>query len=137
MLGSGFSAVCQAGAGGFTAVKEELSGRAIPLPEGFSQFSHQVSVGPCIHRIPVPGHWRAPVGEALVVLGGQDHISERGKGLGWDGKGTTEIFPASLQTQSLKQQGTGQPCCEQPLCHYPLDLEANIRIRQAFNAGEL
>lgn len=94
MLGSGFSAVCQAGAGGFTAVKEELSGRAIPLPEGFSQLSHQVSVGPCIHRIPVPGHWRAPVGEALVVLGGQDHISERGKGLGWDGKGTTEIFPS-------------------------------------------
>lgn len=79
-------------------------------------------MGPCIHRIPVPGHWRPPVGEALVVLGGQDHVSERRKTLGWGGKETTEIFP-SLAANPLDNH----------TLYYPLNSEANIRIREAFS----
>lgn len=49
---------------------------AILLSERLSQLSHKVAVGPRVQRIPVPGHRRPPVGEALVVLRGQHHIPE-------------------------------------------------------------
>jgi len=51
-------------------------GSAIPLPEGLSQLSYKISVGPRIQRIPVPGHGRLPVGEAFMMLRGQHHIPD-------------------------------------------------------------
>lgn len=50
----------------------------VVLSERLSQLSHKVAVGPRVQRIPVPGHRRPPVGEALVVLRGQHHIPGTG-----------------------------------------------------------
>lgn len=64
---------------------------AILLSERLSQLSHEVAVGPCVQRIPVPGHRRPPVGEAFMVLCGQHHVPE-GKALDQGDKGA-ELSP--------------------------------------------
>lgn len=46
-----------------------------PVAHCLSQVSHQVPVRTGIHRVPVPGVWRPPVGKSFVVFGGQHDVS--------------------------------------------------------------